>query len=49
MTSKDGTELLISDRGTPIRDKNSNIVGIALVFRDITEQEHVLKEALESG
>lgn len=48
LTSKDGTELLISDRGTPIRDKNSNIVGIALVFRDITEQEHALKEVLKA-
>ena len=48
LISKDGTELLISGKGTPIRDKESNIVGTALVFRDITEQEHMLKEVLKA-
>ena len=48
LISKDGTQLLISGKGTPIRNKNSNIVGIVIVFRDITEQEHMLKEILKA-
>jgi PAS domain S-box-containing protein len=42
---KDGTELDISDSGAPIRDKNGNITGIVLVFRDITK-ERKTQEAL---
>jgi PAS domain S-box-containing protein len=33
---KDGTELNVADSGAPIRDKNGDIIGIVLVFRDIT-------------
>jgi PAS domain S-box-containing protein len=33
---KDGTELKIADSGAPIRDKRGEIIGIVLVFRDIT-------------
>jgi PAS domain S-box-containing protein len=33
---KDGTELKIADSGAPIRDKKGEIIGIVLVFRDIT-------------
>jgi PAS domain S-box-containing protein len=36
LVRKDGTELNISDSGAPLRDKNGEIVGIVLVFRDIT-------------
>jgi PAS domain S-box-containing protein len=43
--SKDGNEYYISDSASPIKDKNSNIVGAVLVFRDVTEQ-YVLKERL---
>jgi PAS domain S-box-containing protein len=48
LISEHGTELLISGRVTPIRDKNSNIVGLAVVFRDITEWEHMLKEVMKA-
>lgn len=33
---KDGTRILIADSGAPIRDQTEEIVGIVLVFRDIT-------------
>ncbi len=35
---KDGTEIIIADSAAPIRDRESNIVGVVLVFRDITNQ-----------
>jgi PAS domain S-box-containing protein len=42
---KDGTELNIADSGAPIRDKNGQIIGIVLVFRDIT-MERKTQDAL---
>ncbi len=33
---KDGGELFIDDSGSPIRDKQGKLIGIVLVFRDIT-------------
>lgn len=43
LISKDGTERMIADSGAPIRDKNSNIIGVVLVFRDITEKQKLLQ------
>ncbi len=34
----DGVEVPIDDSGAPIHDKNNEIVGVVLVFRDITER-----------
>jgi PAS domain S-box-containing protein len=53
LIKKDGTEIIIADSGAPIRDRDSNIIGVALVFRDITaqyrmEQEMQKMEKLES-
>lgn len=33
---RDGSEIFIDDSGAPIRDKQGNLVGFVLVFRDIT-------------
>ncbi len=44
LISKNGKERLLADSGAPIRDKNGNIVGVVLVFRDITEQRLMEKE-----
>lgn len=33
---RDGTEIIIADSAAPIRDRCSNIIGVVLVFRDIT-------------
>jgi len=35
---RDGTERIIADSGAPIFDKDYNIIGIVIVFRDITEK-----------
>jgi PAS domain S-box-containing protein len=37
LTSKDGRVIPIGDSSAPIRDKAGNIIGIVLVFRDLTE------------
>ncbi len=35
---RDGSERSIADSGSPIRDRESRIVGVVLVFRDITDK-----------
>ena len=37
LISKDGSEYIISDSGSPIRNKNGEITGTVLVFKDDTE------------
>jgi PAS domain S-box-containing protein len=43
---RDGAELAIDDSGAPIRDASGNLVGVVLVFRDVTakrrEEERLL-------
>ncbi|MBU7046698.1 MAG: PAS domain S-box protein [Theionarchaea archaeon] len=48
LISKDGTERVIADSGAPIRDKNSRIIGVVLVFRDITEKQKTEQELLRT-
>jgi PAS domain S-box-containing protein len=36
---RDGKELTIANSGAPIRDRESNIYGVVLVFRDVTDKE----------
>jgi PAS domain S-box-containing protein len=38
LVSKDGTEVCIDDSGAPIRDSAGKMIGVVLVFRDITER-----------
>jgi len=50
LIKKDGTEVPIDDSAAPIRGGNGKIVGVVLVFRDITERkraEEVLRENRE--
>jgi len=47
LISRDGRELIIADSGAPIRDKESVIIGVVLVFRDITEQQLTEKELIK--
>ena len=44
LVRKDGTEVPIDDSGAPIRDKNGNIMGVVLVFRDITGRKRAEEE-----
>jgi two-component system, cell cycle sensor histidine kinase and response regulator CckA len=48
LISKDGTEFVIADSGAPISDQKGNIIGVVLVFRDITEQKRAADELFRS-
>jgi signal transduction histidine kinase/CheY-like chemotaxis protein len=45
--TKDGRELSIADSGAPIFDSESKIIGVVLVFRDVTEQLKTEMELLK--
>ena len=42
LISRDGTERVIADSGAPIRDEHNKIIGVVLVFRDITERQQFM-------
>ncbi|HOW54972.1 MAG TPA: PAS domain S-box protein [Syntrophorhabdaceae bacterium] len=44
LVSRGGRELVIADSGAPIRGKDKNIVGVVLVFRDVTEKKKMDEE-----
>lgn len=48
LLSRDGLERTISDSGAPIRDRESKIVGVVIVFRDITERLKTEEELLRA-
>jgi len=39
LVARDGAERAIDDSGAPIRDRDNRIIGVILVFRDVTEQK----------
>ena len=47
LIAQDGTERSIADSGAPIRDKESRIIGVVLVFRDVTETNKMEEELLK--
>lgn len=47
LIARDGTERSIADSGAPIRDAQSNIIGVVLVFRDVTAQIKTEQELLK--
>jgi PAS domain S-box-containing protein len=48
LIAKDGSKCSIADSGAPIRDKQSEIIGVVLVFRDVTV-ENRKEEELAKG
>lgn len=55
LVTRDGAERIIADSAAPIRDEKGNILGVIIIFRDITEkkemEENILRlktEKLES-
>jgi PAS domain S-box-containing protein len=50
LIAKDGSELPIDDSAAPVWDKDGKLVGVVMIFRDITEQrkaEHLVELAKE--
>lgn len=48
LLSKNGCEYQIEDSAAPIRDGRKNIIGMVLVFNDVTERYKLREERLES-
>jgi PAS domain S-box-containing protein len=44
LVAADGTERLIDDSGAPIRARDGRIIGVVLVFRDVTERRRADNE-----
>jgi len=49
LIARDGTERIIADSGAPIRDKEGHVIGVVLVFRDITERQKMEEERLKAS
>jgi PAS domain S-box-containing protein len=47
LIAKDGSVRSIADSGAPIRDRESNIIGVVLVFRDVTHEKKTEEELLK--
>jgi len=47
LTAKDGTERIVIDSAQPICDNDSSIIGVVMVFRDITEQRKIEEEFIK--
>ncbi len=47
LITRDGTEVSIADSGAPIRSRDDEIIGVVLVFRDITNQLKTEEELLK--
>jgi PAS domain S-box-containing protein len=48
LISRDGTECPIADSGAPIKDREGNIIGVVLVFRDQTEERQKERNVVEA-
>ncbi len=48
LIGKDGVERNIADSGSPIHDRSGNIIGVVLVFRDITNDLKTERELLKA-
>ncbi len=48
LIARDGTERPIADSAAPIRDKNDRVLGVVLVFRDVTEERKAEKAIRDS-
>lgn len=48
LIARDGTQRIIAENVAPIRDKDGNIVGVVLVFQDVTEKRKLEEELLKA-
>ncbi len=42
LVSRDGQRVVIADSGAPIKDEQGAIIGVVVVFRDVTEKERLV-------
>ncbi|MBL4904239.1 MAG: PAS domain S-box protein [Desulfocapsa sp.] len=47
LIAKDGNQISIADSGAPIRDRESKVVGVVIVFRDITHERKIEEELVK--
>ncbi len=47
LIAKDGSQHSIADSGAPIRDNQSRIIGVVIVFRDVTHEKRIEEELLK--
>ena len=48
LIARDGREIPIDDSAAPIKDDKGNIIGVVLVFRDVTERERAMEQIQRS-
>lgn len=48
LVARDGTERPIADSAAPIRDNSGKLIGVVLVFRDVTERRKAERQVLAS-
>lgn len=48
LVGRNGNEYQIADTAAPIRDSQNNLLGVVLVFHDVTEEYNLLSELRES-
>jgi PAS domain S-box-containing protein len=48
LRTKDGSERIIDDSAAPIRDASGRILGVVVVFRDVTEKEKLEEELFKA-
>ncbi|MGL1904226.1 MAG: PAS domain S-box protein [Fibrobacterales bacterium] len=44
LIAKDGKEIIITYNGAPLRDNENKVIGVVLVFRDMTEELNAIKQ-----
>ncbi len=49
LVARDGTERIIANSGSPIRDAAGKLIGVVLVFRDVTEKQKLEAEMQKVG
>jgi PAS domain S-box-containing protein len=47
LINRNGRERIIADSGAPIRDRSGAMIGVVLVFRDITDEQRLAEELLK--
>ena len=48
LISRDGRTFILADSGSPIRDNSQSIIGVVLVFRNITEKQQIEENLQQS-